>query len=126
MSTSVVRALGPPGLEGLLVYRSIDVQNTGALIRAGAGGVWGWHLRNAGAAAVFVKFYDKATTPAPASDSALLVMTIAMPAASAVTVTLPFPVKFTLGIGIAATTGIADNNAAAPAANDVTANVFYH
>jgi hypothetical protein len=124
MSTSVVRALGPPGLEGLLVYRSIDVQNTGALIRAGAGGVWGWHLRNANAAVVFVKFYDKATAPAVGTDTP--VMTIAVPAGAAVTVTLPFSVKFTLGIGIGAVTGVADANTTAPAANDLTANVFYH
>jgi hypothetical protein len=104
-------------------YRSLDVQPTGQLIKAGEGQIGGWVLNNGAAAIRFLKIYDKATAPTQADTPKL---TIEIPIASA-SIMSPggSAIQFNLGIGIRATTGIADNDTGAPTANDVVANLFF-
>ncbi len=53
-------------------------------------------------------------------------MTVPLPPFSAANVHFDTGIAFATGIGIGATTGVADNNTGAPSANDVVVNIFYH
>jgi len=107
---------------GCNVHRTIDLDQTGQLIKAGAGTVYGYYLSNVATVARFVRFYDKVTAPL-SSDTP--VMTIVLPASSAANVYWGPGVKFTAGIGARATTAVADADTGAPAANDIVANILY-
>lgn len=109
---------------GLEIYRNLDLDETGANVKATAGQVFGWYLYNAASATRHVKFYDKATAPTVGSDTPVL--TITLPPTSGANVFFGLPgIQFDNGIGLGATTGVADNNAGAPSANDVIVNVLY-
>lgn len=112
-----------PIIEGNLAsYRTIDGQPAGVVVKASPGLLAGWYLFNNAASLNYVKIYDKATAPT-SSDTPKLTLTVpngqganAFPVAG---------IEFQSGIGIRVTTGIADNNTGAPAANDVTVNLFF-
>lgn len=78
------------------------------------------------AAAKFIKFYDKATAPVIAADSALIKMRLILPA-SACLVCSPGSGwgNFLLGIGYVITGAVGDTDATAVAANDVMMNIRY-
>ena len=103
-------------------YRNINMSTTGAVLKATKAQVFFWVLCNNAAAARFVKFYDKATA---ATGSDTPVMTIELPLSSTTTLAVPQGIEFLTGIGIRATQLVADNDATAPAANDVVVNVGY-
>lgn len=108
---------------GFTIYRNIDANATGVNIKASAGQLYGWYLYNQSASIRFVKFYNKASAPTVGTDTPVL--TIPIPAGGGCNVLNTIGIAFSLGIGIGATTGIADANTSAPTANDVICNVFY-
>lgn len=108
---------------GFSVYRNISLLATGQAVKTSAGQVFGWHLANLAASTRYVKFYDKASAPTVGTDTPLL--TLALPASAVVTVLSEIGIPFSLGIGIGAVTGVADNNTTAPSANEVIVNIFY-
>ena len=107
-----------------LVYRNIDVQNTGKTIKGSPGGLLGFVITNNAGSVRFVKLYDLAAAPA-ATDTPLL--TIQIPANNSVPVPIgPLALAaFAKGIGIRGTTGVADADTGAPTANDIVCNIFY-
>jgi hypothetical protein len=113
-------ALGTPSQFNL---SSLATTNLGT-VKATPGTIFGLILTNVGAAAAFVKIYDKASNPTLASDKP--VMTVPIPAASSV-----FPhlgtlgMRFAAGIAIAVTNLIADTDATAVAANQVKVAMSY-
>jgi hypothetical protein len=109
--------------NGALTYRNISLLATGVLIKGGAGCVFGYFIANSSASTRFVKFYNKTAAPTVGTDVPLL--TLAIPAASAANYYFGPGIQFDLGIGIGATTLVADNDATAPTANDVVVNIFY-
>lgn len=116
--------LSPETSGGLLIYRNIDLDETGKSVKASAGQVYGWYLYNNAATTRYIKFYNKATAPTVGTDTPVL--TIAIPAGSAANVEYNVGIAFDTGIGVGATTGVADNNTGAPDANDCVVNVFYY
>jgi hypothetical protein len=118
-----------PGAHGYSVYHNPNLLATGVLIAAGKHVVGGYHLHNAGAAARYIKLYDKATAPTVGTDTPLL--TLGVPAGAAVAVMIPnfqdgsAGIAFQNGIGIGATTAAADADTGAPTANDVIVSVYY-
>jgi hypothetical protein len=108
--------------EDLSTYRSLSVLATGLVVKAAAGRICGGILANANAAARFLKFYNKATAP---DETDTPVLTVRLPIASTIMLSIPNGFVFTTGISIRATTGIADNDTGAPSANDVSVNLFY-
>lgn len=116
-------SLQPATTGGNSIYRNLDTNATGANIKSGAGQVYGWYLSNSGSAARYVKLYNKATAPTVGTDTP--VMTIYLPAGAAANVAFPNGLAFSLGIGIGAVTGVADNNTTAPGSNEVIAHIFY-
>jgi len=112
----------PEASDGLEIYRNLDLDETGVLVEAGDHLLYGYYVYNAATSARYVKFYDKATAPSIA-DTPL--MTCSVPAGSGANLASANGISFALGIGLRATTGVADNNVGAPAANDVVINLWY-
>jgi hypothetical protein len=103
-------------------YRNLNLGVTGQQIKTTPGEVGGWFLANNAAAVRYIKLYDTNQTPDQTFTPKL---TIVLPANSAANVLAPAGVDFTSGIAVRATTGVADNDTGAPAANDVIVNIFY-
>lgn len=116
--------LQPTTSGGASIYRSLSVVATGANVKASAGQIYGYYVANLNAASTrYLKIYDKASAPTVGTDTP--VITIPIPAGSAANVAFPNGIAFALGIGIGATTLIADADATAPSANEVVMNLFY-
>ncbi len=99
--------------------------NNATVAKASGGVLRGVQLNNATAGVKYLKFYDKATTPAPASDNALLMATFALPASSVFTA-FGMEQKFLNGISYALVTGSGDTDNTSVAANDILGlNVFF-
>ena len=113
----------PSTSGGYTIYRNLDTGSTGANIKASAGQVFGYYIYNNATSVRFVKFYNKATAPTVGTDTP--VITLGIPASSAANVDFANGIAFATGIGIGATTGVADNNTTAPSSNDVVVNIYY-
>ncbi|PJE65498.1 hypothetical protein COU91_01320 [Candidatus Saccharibacteria bacterium CG10_big_fil_rev_8_21_14_0_10_47_8] len=116
-------SLAPSTTGGLSVYRNISLAASGVNIKSSAGQVYGWYLFNNTASVRYVKLYNKATHPSVGGDTPF--MTIALPAGAGANVHFTTGIAFSNGIGIGATTGVADGDTGAPAANEVIANIIY-
>lgn len=102
-------------------YRNIDLDETGVIVSASPVKVALWYLFNNSAAKLYVKFYDKATAATNADTPKL---TIPVPAGSGANLNLcQREVPFSTGLSLRCTTGIADNDTGAPAANDMVVNL---
>jgi hypothetical protein len=105
------------------VYRNIDIDETPVLIKGGRTQLHGYFFYNNAVTVRYVKIYDKNTAPVLASDTPL--MTIPVPAQGGANIEFIGGVILELGLGIACTTGVADNDVAAPSANDLITNILY-
>jgi len=121
--------VGQVGLEprtsgGLSISRTLSAASTNATsVKASAGQVFGYYLFNANAATRYLKLYNKASSPTVGTDTP--VATIPIPAGAAANVEFTQGVAFATGIALALTTGIADADTGAVAANEVVVNLFY-
>lgn len=102
--------------------RISSANNTTAIVvKANPGGVYGWNFFNNSAAKIFVKFYNATATVGTTTP----ILVVGINAATRCDVSLPYPMWFDTKINIGITTGIADNDTTAPAANDVIGQVLY-
>ena len=83
----------------------------------------GYFLGNDNSAARYVKLYDKASAPTVGTDVPKL--TLRIPGASSANLEFRDPLPFTVGLALAMTTGVADSDAGAVAANEVSANLWF-
>lgn len=109
---------------GLSTFRSIDLDETEEEAKATAGQVYCWAIYNNAAATTYLKFYN-ATAANVTVGTTTPVDTWPIPAGSAAIGCSPIGIAFDTAITVAATTGVADNNTGAPAANDLIVNVYY-
>ena len=114
----------PATTGGLTPYRTIDLDETGQLVKAGAGQIYGWYMHNAAKAIRYVKIYNHVNAPV-VGDSADIVANIDIPPSSAANVFTSLGIACSAGIGMRATTGVADADTGAPATNDVIVNLYY-
>ena len=114
----------PATSGGLSIFRSLDLDETEEEIKSTAGQVYGYYIYNKAATAIYVKFYN-ATAANVTVGTTTPVLTIGIPAGSGANVEWTNGIAFSTAITIAATTGVADNDTTAPAANDIVANIFY-
>jgi len=104
------------------ILNSLATTN-GALILTGTSGLQAFYATNTGAAAAFVKLYNKATAPTVGTDVPAMILPI--PAAvSGVPGVCMLPIgfsgfRFALGLGIAITGAVADADTTAVAAGQV-------
>lgn len=115
------------GTNGTTAYKLISLASTNANSVKGSGGNL-YSIIGIGLTSTvrYLKLYNKATAPTVGTDVPL--MTIPIPAnTQGAGVALPFSmgVNFPLGIGIAITSGSADNDTGAVGAGDVIVNLTY-
>jgi hypothetical protein len=115
---------GQAGDNGLSIFRSLDLDETEEEIKGSAGAVYGWYITNLASAKRYIKFYN-ATAANVTVGTTTPVMTLCLDAGQSANVFMPFGIYFSTAISVAATTGLADNDTGAPAANEVVVNVFY-
>jgi hypothetical protein len=110
----------PPATLG---YHAIAAaSNNAANIKNSAGVLFAVHVFNNTTYPVYVKLYNKASSPTPASDTPVL--TIGVQAGTPRDVLLT-PKDFPTGISIAMVKNIADNDNTSLAASDCTVDVEY-
>ena len=118
----------PHTVGGLSIFRSLDLDETEEDVKTAAGQVYGMWVTNLATTTRFVKFYN-ATAANVVVGTTAPVITVAIPGNASDDVTGLFAstmgIAFDTAICVAATTGIADNDTGAPAANDVLVNIFY-
>lgn len=106
------------------VGRNIDIDESGDLIITGPKQLFGMIITSIASGARYLKIYDKATAPTVGTDTPK--MTIPLPATSQpLAIEFVGGIDFTLGIGVGATTGVADADTGAPGANEVVGQVLY-
>jgi hypothetical protein len=111
------------GGGGLQAARYLDLGATGVLVVSGASRLYGLYVANRAAAMRYLKVYNTFSAPQVGTDTPAV--TIGLLPTSALQAVLFQGASFSLGIGLAATTGPDDADTGPPAANDVVANVFY-
>lgn len=128
LDRKVIVTTQPHTAGGLAIFRSLDIDETEEDVKTSAGQVYGLWVTNTATATRFVKFYN-ATAANVIVGTTTPVITIGIPGNTSDDVTGLFSstmgIAFDTAICVAATTGVADNDTGAPAANDVIINVFY-
>jgi hypothetical protein len=120
---TTITGAGTPAAPATPYILNSAATTNAALVLTGTSGLHAFYATNTGAAAAFVKLYNKATAPVLASD--VPAMIIPVPAAVGGVpgvATLPIGFngfRFALGLGIAITGGVADNDTTAVAAGQV-------
>jgi len=104
------------------VARNIDADESGDVHFVGRCAISSIYAANLGTGEVFLKVYDKATAP---DQTDTPVFTIPIEAAGPTSIQFPAPVRMNSGIGVRATTGVADLDIGAPALNAVVCNIAY-
>jgi hypothetical protein len=118
----------PATSGGLSISRTLSAASTNATNAKGsAGQVYGWVITNTNAAARFVKLYNKATSPTVGTDTPVMTLVIPGNANGAGQLAAEFTsgIAFSAGIGYAITTGVADSDTGAVAANEVVVNLLF-
>lgn len=118
----------PQTANGLSISRTLSAATTNATsVKGSAGQVYTVIAHNINAAVRYLKLYDKATAPTVGTDTPVMTLPIPANAAGAgfVLDTGGMGVAFSLGIGLALTTGVADADTGAVAANEIVINLLY-
>lgn len=109
---------------GCDVGKVVSAASTNATsLKASAGQVYGIALVNTNASARYVKLYNKASSPTVGTDTP--VFTIGLPGAGGISLPFPHGIPFATGIAYALTTGAADSDTGAVAANEITGLLLY-
>jgi hypothetical protein len=109
---------------GHTISRTISAASTNATsVKGSAGQVYGWYLSNTNTSARYLKLYNKATAPTVGTDTPVL--TICIPGSGGANVEFTHGIAFGTGIALALTTGAADSDTGAVAANEIIVNLFY-
>ena len=131
-STNLIGDVGISGARtsgGTTIFRSIDIDETEEEIKATAGQIYWISAINLTATVVYLKFYN-ATAANVTVGTTTPVLTFPVPSSGSTSgggfvLSIPNGIAFGTAITVAATTGIADNDAGAPAANACVINIGY-
>jgi hypothetical protein len=122
-TVSAVTNAGTPAVPATPLTINSAATTNGQLVLTGSSGLQAFYATNIGATAAFVKLYNKATAPTVGTD--VPAMIIPVPAAVAgvpgvAQITPGFQgYRFALGLGLAITGAVADNDTTAVAAGQV-------
>lgn len=106
----------------LQTYRNLNVVNAGSTVKNSPGMLYGLFVIST-TNGRYLKIYDKATPPVVGTDTP--VQTIPLFASIPIILDWRYGLPFQFGLGIGATTGIADTNTQAPGTNQVVAHIYY-
>lgn len=113
----------PATTGGFVSFHLSSAATTNAtVIKSSPGQVFGWYIYNSNASARKVTFHNTATTPTAGAN---VFYTLVIPGSSGANILNPIGIEFSTGIAITTTTGLADNDTAAVAANELNINIFY-
>ncbi len=113
----------PAASGGYSTARIAAANTTNATsVKASAGQVYGWYLFNKSAAVVYVKLYNKASAP---DETDTPIVTIGLPIGGGSNIVWAAGTPFATGIAYRIVTGVADDDVAAPALNDVHGWLLY-
>jgi hypothetical protein len=118
----------PHTAGGLSISRVISAASTNATsVKASAGQIYAIYAHNTNAAVRYLKIYNKASAPTVGTDTPVLTLPIPGNTAGAgFTFDLGgHGIAFATGIALALTTGVADSDTGAVAANEIVVNVLY-
>lgn len=123
----VKRSLGRDGTasDAATAHRLLSAaaaNQDSTVVKGSAGVLYGIAATNSNAAARYLKVYNKATGPTSADTP---VFTFYLPALGGISIPMPTGVDFSAGISLRMTTGVADNDANAVAANEIIASTIY-
>lgn len=125
----VVQTQAVSPAAGTTAFRRLSTADINAIaVKASAGKLLAGAIFNESASKRYVKFYNKASAPAPATDTALLVFTLVLQPDTLVCIDQVLGStghSFTAGISYAITAALADADVTAIAANEVTVNLLY-
>lgn len=122
ISGTVTATVTPPAPATPYFVNSAATTN-GALVLTGTSALHSLWATNTGASVAFVKLYNKATAPTVGTDVPEMIIPVPPAAGGVPGVANPnmgfIPFRFALGLGIAITGGMADNDTTAVAAGQV-------
>jgi hypothetical protein len=108
---------------GCAIFHLISAATTNATnIKAAAGQVYGWTIYNAATTQLFVKFHNTAGAPTAGVG---VVRTVGIQAGTWASYSQPMGIAFATGIAITTVTGIADANASAVGASELSIDIEY-
>lgn len=99
--------------------------NNATSVKASAGMVYGYTISNTNASARYVKFYNKASAPAPTTDNTLIVSTIQVPGNATVLAAIPEGLVCSTGIAFAAVANMSDTDNTSISAGDLSIDIRY-
>jgi hypothetical protein len=116
----------PGASGGLSMSKTVSAASTNATsVKASAGQIYSIQCFNLNAAARYLKLYNKASAPTVGTDTPVKTLLIPGNTAGAGFIFDTHGLEFTTGIAFALTTGIADSDTAAVAANEIVVNIDY-
>lgn len=125
-------AAPPTGITGMSIgpgsgRTQISAATTNATsIKASAGQLYWIYAHNINAGVRYLKLYNKASAPTVGSDTPRLTLPIpASTAGNGFLLSLPIPIVFETGIASALTTGVADADTGAVAANEIVVSLGF-
>lgn len=114
----------PSTSNGLtLFYRNSSADTNGVNVKSSAGKVYSVTVTNANASARYLRLYNTSGTPTVGTTST--VFKVLIPAGGGVHAPFPTGLTFSSGIAMSLTTGAADTDTGAVAANDIFVNIGY-
>jgi len=109
-------------IGGTEAYSEVSQLATPIQVKATGGTLLGWFIDNDAAEKRFVKLWNTASAPNPATDSPKLTLPIPKKMAANV---MGLGINFDLGIWISCTKGRSAGDTSSPLANEVAVNLFY-
>lgn len=108
---------------GLTTYHLVSAATTNLVnVKNAAGQLFGWYVYNSNAAARKLCFHNSASAP---TAGASIFFSLVVPPLSGTNVYFSMGIAFSSGISISTVTGLADNDTAAVALNDLIINLWY-
>lgn len=102
---------------------AIGTGSNSVVAKTSAGFIQGWDFGNNGTTPVYVRIYDSATQPVPAS--AVPILRIMVPAGGKAALSLLVETPCLTGVAIAASGAPGDTDTTALSANQLMANLFF-
>ena len=110
----------------MAVFSALSAASTNLTsVKAGPVTLTGWSITNSSTSTRYVRIYNKASPPVPASDAALIVMRFPFPAGMKAEAQLRMNAPWlSAGLAFDITGGAADTDATVTAVGDVSINLF--
>lgn len=114
----------PVASGGATVHRKTSAASTNATsVKASAGQLYGYSVTNSNTSARYLKFFNKASAPTVGSDTPYF--DVLIPGSGGVVQSVDIGIAFGTGIAYCLTTGAADSDTGAVAADEIKVALFY-